>query len=111
MVWNDYFDFAEDKRDRPFRPLPSGRVSLRTAVLIGTALLCIGWSCAAVTGRAGALVGLSLVVAILLTTLASSGTAAGADRDGVLPVPERAARAVAGGPGGDAARHATSPGR
>lgn len=65
MVWNDYFDFEEDKRDRPFRPLPSGRISLRTAFWIGLSLLCVGWSCAALTGRTGALIGLALVVAIL----------------------------------------------
>jgi len=76
MVWNDYFDFAEDKRDRPFRPLPSGRVSTRTAVLIGTALLCVGWSCAAVTSRAGALIGLLLVIAILLYDARIKRTAA-----------------------------------
>src|SRR5438067_1880654 len=65
MVWNDYFDYEEDKRDRPFRPIPSGRVSLRTAFWIGLVLLCVGWSCAAVTGKAGALIGLALVAAIL----------------------------------------------
>jgi 4-hydroxybenzoate polyprenyltransferase len=65
MVWNDYFDLAEDKRDRPFRPLASGRISLRTAIVIGTVLLAGGWVCAAVTGRAGALIGLALVAAIL----------------------------------------------
>lgn len=65
MVWNDYFDFEEDKRDRPFRPIPSGRVSLRTAFWIGLSLLCVGWACAAVTGKTGALVGLALVAAIL----------------------------------------------
>src|SRR5947209_8977616 len=35
MVWNDYFDLAEDRRDRPGRPLPSGRVPIGTAVLLG----------------------------------------------------------------------------
>jgi UbiA prenyltransferase family len=64
MVWNDYFDLAEDKRDRPFRPLPSGRVSIRTAVIIGTALMVVGLGCAAITGRTGAFVGLALVAAI-----------------------------------------------
>src|SRR5215211_353107 len=57
MVWNDYFDLAEDRRDRPFRPLASGRISVRTAVVLGTLLLAGGWACAAVTGRAGALAG------------------------------------------------------
>src|SRR5829696_5623158 len=50
MVWNDVFDLAEDRRDRPFRPLPSGRISVRTAVIIGLVLLAGGWACAAVTG-------------------------------------------------------------
>jgi len=65
MVWNDYFDFEEDKRDRPFRPIPAGRISLRMAFCIGLGLLCTGWACAAITGKTGALVALALVVAIL----------------------------------------------
>jgi 4-hydroxybenzoate polyprenyltransferase len=77
MVWNDYFDLAEDRRDRPFRPLPSGRISTRTAVLIGTALLCVGWSLAAITGRAGALIALVLVIAILLYDARIKRTRAG----------------------------------
>ena len=65
MVWNDYFDLEEDRRDRPFRPIASGAVSTRTAVVIGTLLLATGWACAAVTGKAGAGIALALVVAIL----------------------------------------------
>jgi 4-hydroxybenzoate polyprenyltransferase len=65
MVWNDYFDLDEDKRDRPFRPLPSGRVSVKTAFWIGLGLLVVGWVCAAITGKTGALVGLALVGAVL----------------------------------------------
>src|SRR5262245_10643225 len=65
MVWNDYFDLAEDKRDRPFRPVPSGQVSVRTAVIIGLLLLAGGWACAALTGRAGAWIALGLVAAIV----------------------------------------------
>src|SRR5262245_23132332 len=42
MVWNDYFDFEQDLRERPFRPLPSGRVSKRTAVTLGCILLAGG---------------------------------------------------------------------
>src|SRR5437868_8098899 len=29
MVWNDFFDVEQDRRERPFRPLPSGRVARR----------------------------------------------------------------------------------
>src|SRR5947208_3246789 len=39
MVWNDYFDVEQDRRERPFRPIPSGRVSRNAAALLGGALL------------------------------------------------------------------------
>jgi|SRR5262245_8685033 len=77
MVWNDYFDLEEDKRDRPFRPLPSGRISVRSAIWIGTGLLTVGWACAALTGRAGALIALALVAAILLYDARLKRTPAG----------------------------------
>src|SRR5262245_7589956 len=77
MVWNDYFDLAEDRRDRPFRPLPSGRISIRTAVVLGTMLLATGWACAASTGRAGAVIGGTLVAAILAYDARIKRTAAG----------------------------------
>lgn len=38
MVWNDYFDRHEDARHRPFRPIPSGRVSPRSAAILGCGL-------------------------------------------------------------------------
>src|SRR5262245_26052243 len=46
MVWNDYFDLEQDKRERSFRPLPSGRVSLNAAVALGTGLIFLGVACA-----------------------------------------------------------------
>lgn len=39
---NDYFDAAEDARERPERPLPSGDVSRSQALALGVALLGIG---------------------------------------------------------------------
>jgi hypothetical protein len=42
MVWNDYFDLEQDRRERPFRPLPSGRISLATARGLGIGLLAAG---------------------------------------------------------------------
>lgn len=42
MVWNDFFDLEQDRRERPFRPLPSGRVSRRDAARLGSALLASG---------------------------------------------------------------------
>lgn len=73
MVWNDYFDVEQDRRERPFRPLPSGRVSRAAALRLGTGLLVGGWVAAAVAGFHGAawdpipaVVGGLLVAAILL---------------------------------------------
>lgn len=42
MVFNDIADFREDLAERPNRPLPSGRVSKRTAWFLAIGLLLIG---------------------------------------------------------------------
>ena len=42
MVLNDVFDFDEDSRDRPFRPLPSGRIGRKPALIVGLLLLTSG---------------------------------------------------------------------
>jgi 4-hydroxybenzoate polyprenyltransferase len=42
MVLNDFFDRREDARARPFRPIPSGRVSPGLAAVLGAALLACG---------------------------------------------------------------------
>lgn len=39
MVWNDFFDVDQDRRERPFRPIPSGQVTRRMAACLGTILL------------------------------------------------------------------------
>lgn len=61
MVWNDIFDRQQDAEERPKRPIPSGRVSLRAAVIFASTLMLIGLSGAAVAGR------WSFVVAGILT--------------------------------------------
>ncbi|MDC0927983.1 UbiA family prenyltransferase, partial [Nitrosopumilus sp.] len=35
MIFNDYFDYDRDKKERSFRPLPSGKISKQNALLIG----------------------------------------------------------------------------
>src|SRR5260370_15752508 len=35
MIWNDFFDVEQDRRERPFRPMPSERVSRRSAGVAG----------------------------------------------------------------------------
>ncbi len=47
MVWNDYFDVAQDRKERPSRPLASGRVPVAAAVALGTILLIAGVTLAA----------------------------------------------------------------
>jgi len=42
MVLNDVFDAEVDARDFPERPIPSGRVSLRSATAVGWAMLASG---------------------------------------------------------------------
>jgi 4-hydroxybenzoate polyprenyltransferase len=39
IILNDFFDFAIDKKERPERPLPSGRISLGTALRFSLVLL------------------------------------------------------------------------
>jgi 4-hydroxybenzoate polyprenyltransferase len=42
MVTNDLFDRAEDARTRPFRPIPSGRVHVKTAICLSVILMILG---------------------------------------------------------------------
>jgi 4-hydroxybenzoate polyprenyltransferase len=53
MVWNDFFDVEQDRKERPFRPLPSGRVSRAVAGVLGVVLLASGVALAFLAGRAG----------------------------------------------------------
>ncbi len=54
MVLNDYFDREQDARERPFRPIPSGRVSEQSAQRLGLGLLgggvLLGWLAGAASG-------------------------------------------------------------
>ena len=84
MVWNDYFDLEEDRRDRPFRPIPSGKISLQRAWVIGFALLLVGFASASLSGIteqgwhfSGAILSGLLVVAVLLYDARVKRTAAG----------------------------------
>jgi 4-hydroxybenzoate polyprenyltransferase len=72
MVWNDYFDVKEDARERPGRPIPSGRISRRAAARLACALVAAGIGFAALAGWSESAwsssplrVALALVVSIL----------------------------------------------
>jgi len=69
MVLNDVFDVEIDRVERPERPLPSGRIDLRGAVLVGNLLLALGSVAACATALAArspwpALVGAALTAAV-----------------------------------------------
>src|SRR5437868_13214814 len=42
MVFNDMFDREIDAKERPFRPIPSGQISLSSASKLGATLLAAG---------------------------------------------------------------------
>jgi 4-hydroxybenzoate polyprenyltransferase len=52
MVWNDFFDLEQDRKERPFRPIPSGRISRREAGQAGIALFAAGLLFALLAGWA-----------------------------------------------------------
>jgi len=66
MIWNDYFDLEQDKKERPFRPLASGKISLSAARALGSLFLVLGLAFAYLAGPRSFFIALFLVVAILL---------------------------------------------
>jgi 4-hydroxybenzoate polyprenyltransferase len=49
MAWNDFFDVAQDSHERPFRPIPSGRISRKAAGIFAAVLqtMALGFAAAA----------------------------------------------------------------
>ena len=82
MVLNDVFDVEQDRRERPFRPIPSGRVALKSAMFLGWSLLswgiAAGWGAATLVNqnRPGMIV-LGLSVAIVFYDRVAKRTAFG----------------------------------
>jgi len=73
MVWNDFFDIDQDRKERPFRPIPSGQVPRERAGRLGVGLLVMGVGLATVAGVSASAwnwvpvaFSLALVAAILL---------------------------------------------
>ncbi|QDU60674.1 (S)-2,3-di-O-geranylgeranylglyceryl phosphate synthase [Planctomycetes bacterium Pan216] len=60
IALNDIFDLEIDREERPERPLPSGRVSLRAAIVLSSVLIALCLGASAVVGF------LSLLAALLL---------------------------------------------
>ncbi|HXY36066.1 MAG TPA: UbiA family prenyltransferase [Planctomycetaceae bacterium] len=65
MVFNDFFDRDLDARERPGRPIPSGRISPGAAATLASALMVLGAVCAALVSHAALEIALLLVGLIL----------------------------------------------
>jgi 4-hydroxybenzoate polyprenyltransferase len=65
MVFNDVFDLEQDTAERPGRPIPSGRVSVKSATILGTTLMVVGVASAAMVSLVSFEVSLILAAAIL----------------------------------------------
>jgi hypothetical protein len=66
IVLNDLFDRQVDAVERPGRPIPSGRVSVREAALLGAGLVAAGLAIAAWVGPAALSMAMALAACILL---------------------------------------------
>jgi 4-hydroxybenzoate polyprenyltransferase len=64
MVFNDYFDREIDARERPRRPIPSGRISPRAAATLASGLIVLGPLCAGFVN--GSALAISLMIAALI---------------------------------------------
>jgi 4-hydroxybenzoate polyprenyltransferase len=64
LVMNDLFDLNEDRRDRPERPLPAGRINVKVAAIVTVLLLIGGVWAASLNGPLCASIAAMLAVAI-----------------------------------------------
>ncbi|GAA4304563.1 UbiA-like protein EboC [Compostibacter hankyongensis] len=65
VVFNDVFDAGLDRVERPERAIPSGRVSLGSAVILGLVLLALGMAAALQVGLQSGVLGFAIVLAAL----------------------------------------------
>ncbi len=65
LLWNDWFDLAEDTVERPHRPLPGGAVRPVTAALTANVLTVLAIAVAAVAGRPTLYVTMALGATVL----------------------------------------------
>lgn len=66
LLQNDYFDLEEDRKDRPFRPLPSNRVNASAAIIVAIMLFALSIATAFFVGSA---TGITITVLILIITI------------------------------------------
>ncbi|WP_327233531.1 UbiA family prenyltransferase [Streptomyces sp. NBC_01317] len=77
MALNDWADREEDARDRPHRPIPSGRISPRAALAAAGALTAAGLALASRAGRPALVVSTALAATVWAYDLKLKHTLAG----------------------------------
>jgi hypothetical protein len=77
IVLNDVLDYEVDRKERPARPLPSGRVNRRFAAVFGSACLVLGLLLAAAGSPRAVVVEVVLIVAVLAYDLGLKRTLLG----------------------------------
>jgi 4-hydroxybenzoate polyprenyltransferase len=77
MVLNDWFDYQVDLRERPARPLPSGRIQRGHALVFGILLLSCGAGLTAFVGTGAFYTALGIVALVLLYDGVLKNTGAG----------------------------------
>jgi hypothetical protein len=83
MVLNDVFDAAIDARERPGRPIPSGRISKQAATIAGWGLLAIGAGLPWVVSILAGAIGVSIAVLVVFYELEHLRTASTASLMGL----------------------------
>ena len=76
MALNDVLDAGIDRRERPGRPIPSGRVSRTSAALLAAAGFALALGLLAWTGPEAALMGLTLIAIVAVYNLLHSRNSA-----------------------------------
>ena len=66
MVLNDVFDAKLDALERPERPIPSGRIALRSAAILGSVLMLTGVLAAAMAGTPSLIIAVMIVPCVLV---------------------------------------------
>lgn len=66
MILNDFFDRDVDAQERPGRPIPSGRISAKTALLLALGLNMAGIGVASLVGNNSLLIAAALTITVWL---------------------------------------------